>query len=697
MKSFTTCRRAGGRRSHKMNVLIVDDKDDNLYLLEALLKGHGHEVQKAANGAEAFERLRLGGIDLIISDVLMPVMDGFELCRKVKTDETLRRIPFIVYTATYTGPQDEEFAARIGADRFIVKPCEPDVLMEAVLGVMATRSSVDVPAQEALPDEEALKLYNERLVRKLEQKMLQLEQETKSLREAEQALRVSEQKYRRLHESMTDGFVYVDMQGIVRDSNESFRKMLGYTAEELSGLTYMNLTPEKWHAFEESIVKEHVLRKGYSEVYEKEYRTKDGTVFPVELKTFLICNDLGEKEGMWAIVRDISERKQAEKAQKELEDQLHQSQKMETVGRLAGGVAHDFNNMLAIIFIALDLMRNTLDENSPQLAFVRDIEYAAKRARDITRQLLAFSRKQVIAPQPCDLNALIANMEKSLARLIGEDIELRFIPQQGLGRVLIDPSQIDQILVNLAVNARDAMMHGGKLTIETANVDIDAADVRDYPGFLPGRYVRLVVSDTGVGMDKETLSHIFEPFFTTKEEGKGTGLGLATVYGIVKQNEGFVNVYSEVGYGTSFRVYLRRMQAAKDAALTQEGSLPPTGGESILIVEDDSVLCRAAKKMLESLGYAVTTALGPSKALEIVRQGETPFDLLLVDVVMPEMNGAQLAGLITALQPEIKVLYMSGYTGDAIAHRGVLDEGVDFIQKPFSTRELANKIRELLD
>ncbi len=224
----------------------------------------------------------------------------------------------LLSTPLVHGPQDEEFAARIGADRFIVKPCEPDVLMEAVHGVMETRDSVDVPAQEPLPDEEALKLYNERLVRKLEQKMLQLEQETKSLREAEQALRVSEQKYRRLHESMTDGFAYVNMQGMVRDSNESFRKMLGYTAEELSGLTYMNLTPEKWHAFEESIVKEHVLRKGYSEVYEKEYRTKDGTVFPVELKTFLICNDLGEKEGMWAIVRDISERKRAEKAQKEL-------------------------------------------------------------------------------------------------------------------------------------------------------------------------------------------------------------------------------------------------------------------------------------------------------------------------------------------------------------------------------------------
>jgi two-component system cell cycle sensor histidine kinase/response regulator CckA len=681
-----------------MNVLIVDDQEENRYLLESLLKGHGYAVQSAANGAEALEQLKSGVIDLIISDILMPVMDGFELCRKVKTDEAFRHIPFIVYTATYTGPKDEEFALKIGADRFIVKPCEPDVLMETVQGVAALSKDCKKPVQVQLQDEEVFKLYNERLVRKLEQKMLELEEESKALRDAEHALRISERKYRRLHESMTDGFVYVDMQGHILETNESYRKMLGYPEEELTRLTYRDLTPEKWHAFEEGIVQEQVLLKGYSDVYEKEYRKKDGTIFPVELRTFLLCNDAGESEGMWAIVRDISERKKAEQTQKTLEAQLHQAQKLETVGRLAGGVAHDFNNMLAIIFIAVEMIRNALDEASPILTFVRDIDYAAKRARDITRQLLAFSRKQMISPRPCDMNELIADMEKSLARLIGEDIELRFVPQQDLGQVRIDPTQVDQILVNLAVNARDAMPQGGKLTIETANIDIGEEFGREHVGFTPGRYVRLVVSDTGCGMDKETLEHIFEPFYTTKEEGKGTGLGLATIYGIVKQNQGFIDVYSEVGFGTSFKIYLPRMADAGESVVAEQDiTVASTGRGSILIVEDDEVLCRSARTILESLGYVVTSAMTPSEALTIVKQRKDRIDLLITDVVMPGMSGVQLADQISSLHPAIKVLYMSGYTAEAIVHRGVLDEGIHFIQKPFRTGDLAIKIRELLD
>ncbi|NLI29855.1 MAG: response regulator [Nitrospiraceae bacterium] len=681
-----------------MNVLIVDDQEENRYLLESLLKGHGYAVQSAANGAEALEQLKSGVIDLIISDILMPVMDGFELCRKVKTDEAFRHIPFIVYTATYTGPKDEEFALKIGADRFIVKPCEPDVLMETVQGVAALSKDCKKPVQVQLQDEEVFKLYNERLVRKLEQKMLELEEESKALRDAEHALRISERKYRRLHESMTDGFVYVDMQGHILETNESYRKMLGYPEEELTRLTYRDLTPEKWHAFEEGIVQEQVLLKGYSDVYEKEYRKKDGTIFPVELRTFLLCNDAGESEGMWAIVRDISERKKAEQTQKTLEAQLHQAQKLETVGRLAGGVAHDFNNMLAIIFIAVEMIRNALDEASPILTFVRDIDYAAKRARDITRQLLAFSRKQMISPRPCDMNELIADMEKSLARLIGEDIELRFVPQQDLGQVRIDPTQVDQILVNLAVNARDAMPQGGKLTIETANIDIGEEFGREHVGFTPGRYVRLVVSDTGCGMDKETLEHIFEPFYTTKEEGKGTGLGLATIYGIVKQNQGFIDVYSEVGFGTSFKIYLPRMADAGESVVAEQDiTVASTGRGSILIVEDDEVLCRSARTILESLGYVVTSAMTPSEALTIVKQRKDRIDLLITDVVMPGMSGVQLADQISSLHPAIKVLYMSGYTAEAIVHRGVLDEGIHFIQKPFRTGDLATKIRELLD
>lgn len=681
-----------------INILIVDDQEESRYLLEALLKGNGYAVEPFANGAEALERLRLGGIDLIVSDILMPVMDGFALCHKVKTDEALRQIPLVFYTATYTGPQDEAFALKIGADRFLVKPCEPDVLMEAVRSVLeGSGDRVACPAQELLEDKDVFKLYNERLVRKLEEKMLQLEKESTSLREADQSLRSSEKKYRRLHESMTDGFVYVDMQGFVRESNEAYRKMLGYAEEELSRLTYQALTPEKWHALEEDIVQGQVLQKGCSDVYEKEYRKKDGTVFPVELRTFLICDDSGEKEGMWAIVRDISERKRAEKMQKELEEQLHQAQKMESVGRLAGGVAHDFNNMLAVIFIAIELIRMKLSDADPLCEHLMEIDRAATRARDITRQLLAFSRKQIIERKIVALNKLIAESVKAIIRLIGEDIEVHFIPGQGIQSVLVDPSQVDQVLLNLALNARDAMPDGGTLTIETAHAAYDEAYCREHIDFKPGRYVSVSVSDDGHGIDQETLGKIFEPFFTTKEPWKGTGLGLAMVYGVMKQNGGFVKAYSEVGSGTTFKLYFPCAEGDEQGVGQAETAEPMRGSGAILLVEDDAMLRRIIRTTLETIGYSVTAAATPAEAISAAEKGGAAHVLLLTDIVMPGMNGMQLSERLRAVQPAMKVLFMSGYAENVIVHRGELEAGRHFIQKPFLIQDLTRKIREILN
>lgn len=682
----------------KTQVLIVDDQADNRYLAEALLKGNGYEVHSVTNGAEALSELQIRDFDLIISDILMPVMDGFELCRRMKKDPKLRRIPFIVYTATYTGPQDEAFAMKIGADRFMQKPCEPELFMEVVGEVMAVAKQKNRPIPPEPPQDEAVfKLYNERLVRKLEQKMLQLEQETKTLKKTEEALRLSEGKYRRLHQSMADGFGYVDLQGNIRESNAAFRGMLGYTEEELSRLTYMDLTPAKWHAGEQHIIDTQVLSKGYSGVYEKEYQRKDGSIFPVELKTFLVCNDQGEKEGMWAIVRDLTERKQAEKAQKALEEQLYQAQKMESVGRLAGGVAHDFNNMLSVILSYAQMGLEKTEPGSSLHGYLQDILDAAQRSASITRQLLAFARKQTVVPQVLDLNNTVDSMLKMLRRLIGEHITLTFLPQPNLWPIKIDPAQIDQLLANLCINSRDAITGTGKITIETGTVTFDASYCAHHAGAVPGEYVLLTVSDDGCGMERALLDKIFEPFFTTKELGQGTGLGLATVYGIVKQNNGSINVYSEPGKGTTFRMYLPR-HTIQAVTVNKESPAPIQlgQGETVLVVEDEPAILTMTSRMLSGLGYTVLTASGPAEAIDVARDHAAGLDLLLTDVVMPDMTGRDLAELLLLSHPHLKCLYMSGYAENIIASHGILEERFNFIQKPFSIRELSIRVRETL-
>ncbi len=513
---------------------------------------------------------------------------------------------------------------------------------------------------------------------------------------AEEALRESEAKYRRLHETMTDAFVRIDMTGSIQEANRAYQALLGYTEDELLQRTYGDLTPEKWHTLEKSVVEEQVLVNGYSQVYEKEYHRKDGTIFPAELRTFLLRDDAGQPVGMWAIVRDITERKHAEEEQARLESQLIQAQKMESVGRLAGGVAHDFNNMLSVILGYAELIKTKLSDGDPVLKDVLAIEKAANHSRDITRQLLAFSRKQIIAPRVINLNDLVASYHNTLSRLIGEDIDLRFFPGEHLWRINFDPAQVEQILVNLAVNARDAMPDGGKLTIETENSHLDEAYCLKHLGFKPGQYVFLGVSDDGTGMDKEIQSHLFEPFFTTKEMGKGTGLGLATVYGMVKQNGGFIICYSEPGRGTTFKIYIPRV-AEEEKAVEAPKETPVTyGAGRILLVEDDEMVRDITKEILEEIGYTVLSADTPQGAIALCENRDTIVDLLLTDVVMPEMSGRELGNRLAVIRPGIKVLYMSGYTSNVIAHRGVLEKGVHFIQKPFRIKDLANKIHELI-
>jgi CheY-like chemotaxis protein len=369
---------------------------------------------------------------------------------------------------------------------------------------------------------------------------------------------------------------------------------------------------------------------------------------------------------------------------------------MESVGRLAGGVAHDFNNMLHVILGFVDLLRRKLPAASCLAGYVEEIERAARRAQDVTRQLLAFSRKQVFSPAPSKLNPLVARLSGGLTHLIGEDIELRVRGADDLWTVNVDPTQVDQILLNLAVNARDAMPRGGKLTIETANIRLDETYCRQHASARPGDYVLLAVSDNGLGMDKETLSRIFEPFFTTKEKGKGTGLGLAMVHGIVEQNGGFVSVYSEPGQGTTFRVYLpRTLEECTPPARPAERSDHVAGG-TILVVEDEESVLRLTAALVESLGCNVIAAASGADAIEACRQDEPRIDVVLTDVVMPGMSGMELRDRLERLRPDIKILFTSGYTANVIAHHGMLDEGVHFITKPFGITDLARALRELL-
>ena len=397
-------------------------------------------------------------------------------------------------------------------------------------------------------------------------------------------------------------------------------------------------------------------------------------------------------------IAERTARKVAEHEKNTLQEQLNQAQKMESVGRLAGGVAHDFNNMLTVILGHAQLGLMHLEPDHPVCSNLTEISKTAERSADLTRQLLAFARKQTIAPKVLDLNETVSGMLKMLQRMIGEDIKLNWHPAPNLWPVKLDPSQIDQILANLCVNARDSIADVGKILIEMGNIVIDEEYCTQNSGFMAGEYVRLAVSDNGCGMDKATQVQIFEPFFTTKGPGEGTGLGLATVYGIVKQNNGFINVYSEPGLGTTFTMYLPRYSGEAEQIRTEGTVKPPRRGmETILLVEDEPAILKITATILKKQGYTILAASTPVEAIRLAREHVDKIHLLMTDVVMPEMNGKDLANTLQSLCPQLKCLFMSGYTSDVIAHHGVLNEGVYFIQKPYSVSELATKVRAVLD
>ncbi len=517
-------------------------------------------------------------------------------------------------------------------------------------------------------------------------------------KQAEAALRESEENYRGIFENAVEGFFQSTPEGRFISVNPSFARMFGYASPGELVSTITDIARQYYVDPEDRLRYKTLLReKGAVEHFEFQARRKDGAPIWVSNTTRARYDRDGVLVRYEGTVSDITARKEAEAERDRLEEQLRQAQKMEAVGRLAGGVAHDFNNNLMIILGQTEMAMISMDPDNALIQRLHEIDRAAQRSANLTRQLLAFARKQTIAPVVLNLNDTVSNLLKMLKRLIGEDIDLAWSPEADIWPVRMDPGQIDQILANLAVNARDAIAGVGKLTMETRNTVLDESYCRTHTGTVPGAYVMLVVGDDGCGMDRETLNRLFEPFFTTKPVGKGTGLGLATVYGIVKQNDGFVQVYSEPGKGTTFKIYLPRHEAESPTAPVPLPGEIPTGTETILLVEDDPGVMELAEMLLRELGYTVLSAGHPNRAIETAMDYDGEIHLLMTDVIMPEMSGRDLQERILGLRPGIGSLFMSGYTADVIAHQGILDPGVHFLQKPFSLEALGRKIRMVLD
>lgn len=497
-------------------------------------------------------------------------------------------------------------------------------------------------------------------------------------------------------ESTDDAIISKDFNGTILSWNKGATRIFGYGFEEIIGKNIRLLFPPDRLEEENGIIDK--IRNGEQiSNFETVRVKKDGTHFPVSLTVSPVKDITGKIIGISKICRDITVEKQTAQAFIESEEQLRQSQKVEAVGRLAGGIAHDFNNFLAVIMLHIDMLNLQLPADSSLRYRVSEIKTVTENAAGMVKQLLAFGRKQTLQPHPIVLNQVVKQFMEVLRPLVGEDIDIQLDLHPDLGVCFVDPNQINQVLMNLSVNARDAMPRGGKLRIRTENIQLNKGDIRKRKPQPTGPYIQLTVTDTGMGMDNQTQKRIFEPFFTTKEAGKGTGLGLATVYGIIKQSNGFIWVESEINQGTTFKIQFPRVDQPSTAVKNESISTFPGGSETVLVVEDEEQVRRAAIEVLTVLGYQVFEAGNASQAIQLAKLYKETIHLLLTDVIMPKMNGKEMAEQIKPLHPETAVLFMSGYNDDIIANHGVLDENLHFLPKPFSPSTLAHKVREVLD
>ncbi len=674
-----------------MRALVVDDSpvDAELVVREMERQGFALEWRRVASAEALTAALSGESWDVVLCDYAMPGFGGLEALALVR-DSGLD-LPFLLISGT-VGEDVAVEAMRAGAHDYLLK----DRLTR--LGAAVERELHEAEERRerrrAQDAERAAQAETRRLLAEAEASRRALLSAVEDLQAAVAARRLQTSAL----EAAANAIVITDREGDIVWANPAFTALTGYELEEATGqnprvLVRSGLTPqEDYAALWRSILDGEVWRG------ELVNRRKDGTLYPEEQTITPVRDDSGAITHFIAVKQDVSERREAEARRISLEAQLRQAQKMESVGRLAGGVAHDFNNALGVVLGHADLALKLVPAGSPLARHLEAIREAGRRSANLTRQLLGFARQQPVEPRQLDVNDRIEGMLRLLRQLIGEDVRLGWQPGAGLWSVRADPGQIDQLVSNLVVNARDAITGVGEIVVATSNLEADAAFVDRRPGLVPGRYVCLSVKDDGSGIAPELIDRIFEPFFTTKPTGHGTGLGLATVYGIAKQNGGYIGVESEPGRGSTFTVFLPVAIGEREAdAPAPTAGAVRGGSETLLVVEDEPAMLEVTRDVLADLGYRVLATASPGEALSIAATEGDRVDLLVTDLVMPEMNGRELAALLQARHPRLRCLFVSGYTADIVAQRGIVEPGVHLLSKPFTASELAERVRKLLD
>ena len=675
-----------------MKILVVEDNEDSRILLESALAVNGYEVESAANGKLGLECAVLAPPDLIISDILMPEMDGYALCQAVKADGRLRDIPFIFYTATYTDPASEKLAFDLGAVRFVVKPMEIDLLLKEIKTVLETpQANSQDPSIAPLKDEfEINKDYSKLIAQKLDSKVRELE--------AERArLALSEKKYRRLIEALRGNYYFYthDESGQFSYLSPSISNVLGYSRKEFkahfaSFLTSDDINKDVLRFTEQSM-------QGIRQPpYEIEIFHKNGSIRRLEITEEPVIEAHDRVVAVEGVAHDITRRVEIQEESKKLQIKLIQAQKMEAIGTLAGGISHDFNNILSAIIGYTELSKLALAEDSLVAGYLDNIMQAGNRAKELVQQILTFSRQAEKEFKPVSVKVIIKEALKLLRASLPATIEIKHrIMSDSL--VMGDPTQIHQLLMNLCVNAGHAMRDkGGVLEVVLTDVQLGEDFKAQFPDVQPGLHLHLTVGDTGEGMSPQVLERVFDPFFTTKERGEGTGMGLAVVHGIVKSCGGAIYAYSEPGNGTSFNIYLPAIESTLDSDIAVEEISPP-GQERILFVDDEPNLVEIGEQMLQSLGYQVISRTSSLEALKLFRTQADHFDLVITDMTMPQMTGEKLAQEIITIRPDIPVILCTGFSHQ-IAEDKTLNTGIKgLLMKPTIRSEMAKMVRKVLD